>query len=89
MSSPKAVGLGFVGTGMISDTYLENLTSFADVRVVIVGDLDQQRGRRQAEKYDVPATDSLRRARVSRARHTPGDRRSYRIRPNRGDQQHC
>jgi predicted dehydrogenase len=55
MSSPKAVGLGFVGTGMISDTYLENLTSFADVRVVIVGDLDQQRARRQAEKYDLPA----------------------------------
>jgi hypothetical protein len=25
---------------MISDTYLENLTSFADVRVVILGDLD-------------------------------------------------
>jgi len=40
MSVSSAVGVGFVGTGMISDTYLENLTSFADVRVVILGDLD-------------------------------------------------
>ena len=39
---------------MISDTYLENLTSFPDVDVVILGDLDQQRAQAQAEKYDVP-----------------------------------
>ena len=44
----------FIGAGMISDTYLENLTSFPDVRVVILGDLDQQRAQTQAEKYDVP-----------------------------------
>ena len=54
MSVSSAVGVGFVGTGMISDTYLESLTSFADVRVVILGDLDQERARQQAEKYDVP-----------------------------------
>ena len=29
------VGVGFIGAGMISDTYLENLTSFPDVEVVI------------------------------------------------------
>ena len=39
---------------MISDTYLENLTSFPDVRVVILGDLDQPRAQAQAEKYNVP-----------------------------------
>jgi predicted dehydrogenase len=54
MPVSNAVGVGFIGTGMISDTYLENLTSFADVRVVILGDLDQERARQQAEKYNVP-----------------------------------
>lgn len=49
MSVSNAVGVGFVGTGMISDTYLQNLTCFADVRVVILGDLDQERARQQAE----------------------------------------
>ena len=51
MSVSNAVGVGFIGTGMISDTYLENLTSFPDVKVVILGDLDQRRARAQAEKY--------------------------------------
>ena len=49
MAASGPVGVGFIGTGMISDTYLENLTSFPDVRVVILGDLDQQRARAQAE----------------------------------------
>jgi predicted dehydrogenase len=54
MAASGPVGVGFIGAGMISDTYLENLTSFPDVRVVILGDLDQQRAQAQAEKYDVP-----------------------------------
>ena len=54
MSRSGPVGVGFIGAGMISDTYLENLTSFPDVRVVIVGDLDQARAQAQAEKYGVP-----------------------------------
>ena len=58
MSVSSAVGVGFIGTGMISDTYLENLTSFADVRVVILGDLDRERARQHAEKYNVPEWDS-------------------------------
>ena len=33
------VGVGLIGTGMISDTYLEHLTSFPDMRVVILGEL--------------------------------------------------
>ncbi|MFT4215119.1 MAG: Gfo/Idh/MocA family oxidoreductase [Microbacterium sp.] len=52
MSAP--VGIGFIGVGVISDTYLENLSSFPDVRVVILGDLDQDRARSQAEKHGVP-----------------------------------
>jgi predicted dehydrogenase len=53
MARSGPVGVGFIGTGMISDTYLENLTSFPDVKVVILGDLDQQRARVQAEKFQV------------------------------------
>ncbi|GAB4096424.1 Gfo/Idh/MocA family oxidoreductase [Brachybacterium horti] len=53
MSSP--IGLGFIGVGVISDTYLENLSSFPDVEVLILGDLDTDRARAQAEKHGVPA----------------------------------
>ena len=54
MSRSGPVGVGVIGAGMISDTYLENLTSFPDVRVLIVGDLDPARAQAQAEKYEVP-----------------------------------
>ncbi|MFC0672788.1 Gfo/Idh/MocA family protein [Brachybacterium hainanense] len=50
-----SVGVGFIGVGVISDTYLENLNSFPDVEVLIVGDLDQDRAKSQAEKHGVPA----------------------------------
>ena len=52
------VGVGFIGTGMISDTYLDNLTSFPDVKVVILGDLDERRAQAQADKYGVPGAGS-------------------------------
>ncbi len=51
MSGP--LGVGFVGTGMISDTYLQNLTSFPDINVVALGDLDEARAARQAAKYGI------------------------------------
>jgi len=54
MPATGPVGVGFIGAGMISDTYLENLTSFPDIRVLIVGDLDQARAQAQAQKYGVP-----------------------------------
>lgn len=47
------VGVGFIGVGMISDTYLENLTAFPDVQVVILGDLDVDRAKAQADKHGV------------------------------------
>ncbi|WP_108251465.1 Gfo/Idh/MocA family protein [Planctomonas deserti] len=52
----SAVGVGFIGVGVISDTYLENLTSFPDVQVLILGDIDTDRARAQADKYGVPAS---------------------------------
>ena len=54
MSRSGPVGVGLIGAGMISDTYLENLTSFPDIRVLVVGDLDQARAQAQAEKYAIP-----------------------------------
>ncbi|TXK18547.1 Gfo/Idh/MocA family protein [Homoserinibacter sp. GY 40078] len=51
-------GVGIVGAGVISDTYLENLGSFPDIDVVIVGDLDTERAKAQAEKHGVPRSGS-------------------------------
>lgn len=51
----SAMGVGVIGAGVISDTYLENLASFPDVEVVIVGDIDRERAAAQAEKHGVPA----------------------------------
>ncbi len=51
----SAVGVGVIGVGVISDTYLENLNSFPDVEVLIVGDLIAERARSQAEKHNIPA----------------------------------
>ncbi len=58
MPGSGPVGVGFIGTGMISDTYLENLTSFPDVRVIILGDRDLVRAKSQAEKHGVPESGS-------------------------------
>ncbi|WP_396667690.1 Gfo/Idh/MocA family protein [Microbacterium sp. R86528] len=51
----SAVGVGIVGVGVISDTYLQNLSSFPDVEVRILGDLDVERARAKAEQYGVGA----------------------------------
>ncbi|MDQ0646971.1 putative dehydrogenase [Microbacterium natoriense] len=51
----STVGIGIIGVGVISDTYLENLSAFPDVEVLIVGDLLVDRAQAQAEKYGVPA----------------------------------
>ena len=51
----SAVGIGVIGVGVISDTYLENLGRFPDTEVLIVGDLLLDRAQAQAEKYGVAA----------------------------------
>lgn len=53
------VGIGVIGAGNISDTYLENLASFPDVEVRIVGDLVPERARKQAAKYGVSASGTV------------------------------
>src|ERR687892_886329 len=54
MAGTGPVGVGFIGTGMISNTYLENLTKFPDTDVVILADLDVDLAKAQAAKYGVP-----------------------------------
>ncbi|WP_431802753.1 Gfo/Idh/MocA family protein [Microbacterium sp. bgisy203] len=49
------LGVGIIGTGVISQTYLENLTSFPDVAVVAVGDLVPERARAKAEEFGIPS----------------------------------
>jgi predicted dehydrogenase len=49
------VGVGVIGAGTISDTYLENLTSFADTEVLAIGDIAPEAAREKAAKYDVAA----------------------------------
>ena len=53
------VGVGFIGAGVISAQYLENLTTFPDVEVRFIADLDLQRAQAQAEKFGVPGFGSV------------------------------
>jgi predicted dehydrogenase len=54
MTGSGPVGVGVIGAGMISDTYLDNLGAFPDVRVVAIGDLDTARAAAQAGRHGIP-----------------------------------
>jgi predicted dehydrogenase len=58
----EPVGVAVVGCGTISNTYLSNMASFPDLRVLFCADLDIERAERQAAKYGVPAAGSTARA---------------------------
>jgi predicted dehydrogenase len=49
----SAVGVGIIGAGVISDTYLQNLGSFPDVEVVAIGDIIPEKAVAQGERYGV------------------------------------
>lgn len=49
-----SVKVGVIGAGVISDQYLENMTTFPDLDVAFVSDLDTERAGSQARKYAVP-----------------------------------
>jgi predicted dehydrogenase len=53
------VGVGVIGAGVISNEYLKNLTSFPDLEVRFVADIDLDRAREQAEKYGVPGSGTV------------------------------
>jgi predicted dehydrogenase len=48
------VGVGIIGAGVISKTYIENLSSFADTTVVAIGDLFPESAKARAEEFGVP-----------------------------------
>jgi len=48
------VGVGIIGAGVISTTYVENLSSFPDTSVVAIGDLYPQVARTRAQEYGIP-----------------------------------
>ncbi len=58
MTRTGRVGVGFIGAGMISEQYLTNLTTFPDVEVVRIGDIDTARAAESAAKWGVPASGS-------------------------------
>jgi predicted dehydrogenase len=47
------VGVGIIGAGVISKEYLDNLTSFPDVKVVAIGDLFEETAAARAAEYGV------------------------------------
>ncbi|SMC72934.1 Gfo/Idh/MocA family protein [Kibdelosporangium aridum] len=54
-----SIGVGIIGAGVISETYLTNLTSFPDVKVVHVADIDVPRAEAQAGKHGVPKASTV------------------------------
>jgi predicted dehydrogenase len=59
MSGSGPVGVGVIGAGVISTQYLENLTTFPDLDVRFIADIDEARATAQAEKHGVPGHGSV------------------------------
>lgn len=53
------VGVGVIGAGVISGTYLENMTKMPDLKVLFVADIIPERAQESAEKYGVPGWGSV------------------------------
>lgn len=54
-SGTGPVGVALIGAGVISTQYLKALSTFPDIRVLAVADLDVERARAAAREYGVPA----------------------------------
>jgi predicted dehydrogenase len=54
-ASTGRVGVGVIGAGVISSQYLDNLTTFPDLEVRFIADIDLDRAKAQAEKYGIAA----------------------------------
>jgi len=53
VSGSGPVGIGIIGAGVISDTYLENLSSFPDTAVLAIGDLRPDVARARAAEHGI------------------------------------
>ncbi|UCR89857.1 Gfo/Idh/MocA family protein [Mycetocola spongiae] len=54
-----SVGIGLIGAGVISDEYLAIMTTFPDLTVLFIADLDVERAAAQAAKYAIPGAGSV------------------------------
>ena len=59
MSRSGRVGVGVIGAGVISGEYLDNLTTFPDLDVLFVADIDLARAKAQAEKYGIAGSGTV------------------------------
>lgn len=59
MSRTGRVGVGVIGAGVISGQYLNNLTTFPDLEVLFVADLDLARAKAQAGKYGIAGSGTV------------------------------
>jgi predicted dehydrogenase len=55
VSGSGPVGIGIIGAGVISDTYIENLSSFPDTAVLAIGDLRPDAARAKAAEHGIAA----------------------------------
>ncbi|RIX30740.1 Gfo/Idh/MocA family protein [Amnibacterium setariae] len=53
------VGVGVIGAGVISAQYLGNLTTFPDLEVRFVADIDLERAKARADEFGVPASGTV------------------------------
>ncbi|MFD1721602.1 Gfo/Idh/MocA family protein [Amnibacterium endophyticum] len=58
-ASTGRVGVGVIGAGVISAQYLGNLTTFPDLEVRFVADIDLERAKARADEFGVPASGSV------------------------------
>ncbi len=50
----KSLRVGLIGTGRISDIYLQTISKFSNVDIVACGSLNLEESRSKAETYDIP-----------------------------------
>ena len=56
MARTGPVGVGIIGAGFISETYLKNLTSFPDIDLLAIGDLVPEAASAKAAEHSVPTS---------------------------------
>ena len=53
-ASAPLLNVGLIGTGRISDIYLQTCTSFPDISIATCGSLDLEESHRKAVQYGIP-----------------------------------